>query len=135
MVAACTNPAELDGRGGQLHAYLSATGGTIAGASTAPRPWVIPERMVTTPWVSVPGLLSAKCTSNDHASYLEVTVHGDRSDPRVDDITGDLAANGQVLADWGLHLIDVNLAMGNLVEIIGRQANAYVSGENRAERR
>jgi hypothetical protein len=73
----------------------------------------------------VPGLLSAKCTSNEHAAYLEVTVHAVASDPRVDDITGDLAVNGQILANWGLHLIDVNLAMGNLVKIVGRQAKAY----------
>ena len=69
MVAACTNPADLDGSGGKLHAYLSAAGGTITGNSP-PRPWVIPERPVPTPWVSVPGLLTAKCSSNEHATYL-----------------------------------------------------------------
>ncbi|MEP7309771.1 MAG: DUF3089 domain-containing protein [Acidobacteriota bacterium] len=127
MVAPCTNPAELDGSGGQLHAYLAATGGTIT-VNSAPRPWAIPERPVSTPWVSVPGLLSAKCASNDHAAYLEVTVHGVASDPRVDDIAGDVAINGQIQANWGLHLIDVSLAMGNLVEVVGRQAKAYETG-------
>jgi hypothetical protein len=34
---------------------------------------------------------------------------------------------GQVLADWGLHLIDVNLAMGNLLDIVGQQSKAYLS--------
>ena len=34
-------------------------------------------------------------------------------------IGGDLVTAGQVLADWGLHLIDANLAMGNLVESSG----------------
>jgi hypothetical protein len=86
----------------------------------------MPERPIDTPWVSVPGLLSARCASNEYATYLEVTVHGNPSDPRADEITGDIAANGQVLANWGLHLIDVNLAMGNLVDIVGRQAHAYV---------
>ena len=52
-------------------------------------------------------------------------MHGNPSDPRTDDITGDLVANGQVLTDWGLHLIDVNLAMGNLVDIVGQQARAW----------
>ena len=52
--------------------------------------------------------LTARCVSNEHATYLEVTVHGDPADPRIDDITGDLGAPGQVLANWGLHLIDVN---------------------------
>jgi hypothetical protein len=126
MVAACTNPAALGGGSGELHAYLSADGRTIVG-TTKPRPWVVPEEPIDTPWVSVPGLLTARCTSNDHATYLEVTVHGDPSDPRTDDIIGDLGAAGNVLANWGLHLVDVNLAMGNLVDIVGQQAKAYAS--------
>jgi hypothetical protein len=126
MVAACTNPAALGGGTGELHAYLAASGRTITGTSPL-KPWVVPERPIETPWVSVPGLLTAACRSNEHATYLEVTVHGDPSDPRADDIVGDIGANGQVLANWGLHLIDVNLAMGNLVDIVGRQAKVWVA--------
>src|SRR6476659_3284209 len=127
MVAACTNPAALGGGSGELHAYLSATGGTITGA-TKPKPWVVPEQAIDTPWVSVPGLLTAKCSSNDNASgYLEVTVHGDPNDPRVDDITGDIGVGTNVLANWGLHLVDVNLAMGNLIDIVGQQTKAYLA--------
>jgi len=125
MVAACVNPAALAGGSGELHAYLDAKGQTITSAAPA-KPWVTPEKPIDTPWVSVPGLLTAKCTSNDNASgYLEVTVHGDPADPRVDDITGDLGVPPNVLANWGLHLVDVNLVMGNLVDIIGQQAKAY----------
>ena len=124
-VAACTNPAALGGGSGALHSYLSAAGSTITG-TTPPKPWVVPERPIETPWVSVPGLLTAQCASNEYATYLEVTVHGNPSDPRTDDIIGDLAANGQVLADWGLHLVDVNLGMGNLVEIVGQQSKAWL---------
>jgi len=29
-----------------------------------------------------------------------------------------------VQAQWGLHLIDINLAMGNLLDIVGRQSKA-----------
>jgi hypothetical protein len=126
MVAACTNPAALGGGSGELHAYLSTDGRTIT-ATTPPKPWVVPERPIDTPWVSVPGLLTARCTSNDNATYLEVTVHGDPSDPRTDDIIGDIAANGRVLANWGLHLVDANLAMGNLVDIVGQQAKAWLA--------
>ena len=126
MTAACTNPAALADGSGQLHAYLSRAGRTIIG-TTAGKPWVTPERPIETPWVSVPGLLEAKCASNEHATYLEVTVLGNPSDPRVDDITGDIAANGQVQANWGLHLVDMNLAMGNLLDIVGQQAKAYAA--------
>ena len=124
MVAACANPAALGGGSGKLQAYLSTKGSMIVGA-TPPKPWVVPERPIETPFVSVPGLLTAQCMSNEHATYLEVTVHGDPSDPRTDDINGDLGGGGQVLANWGLHLVDVNLAMGNLLDIVGRQAKAW----------
>jgi hypothetical protein len=126
LTAACTNPAALGGGSGQLHAYLTADGRTITG-TTPPGPWVVPERPIGTPWVSVPGLLTAACRSNQYATYLEVTVHGDPADARADDIVGDIGANGQVLANWGLHLIDVNLAIGNLVDIVGRQAKAWLA--------
>jgi hypothetical protein len=124
MVAACTNPAALGGGSAPLRAYLAADGRSIVDASPAP-PWVVPERPVDTPWVSVPGLLTAQCTSNEHASYLEISVHGDPADPRTDNIRGDLGIGNQILADWGLHLIDVNLAMGNLLDIVRQQARAW----------
>ncbi|NDJ10447.1 MAG: DUF3089 domain-containing protein [Acidobacteriia bacterium] len=122
----CTNPAALDGGSGELKAYLSATGSTIT-RQMSPKPWVSgAEKVIDTPWVAVPGLLSARCASNDHSNYLEVTVQGNPDDPRTEDITGDISSNGQVLAQWGLHLLDMNLAMGNLVEIVGRQTTAYL---------
>jgi len=134
MVAACTNPAALGGGSGTLHAYFSTDGATIAG-TTPPRPWVVPERPIQTPWVSVPGLLTAQCTSNENASYLEISVHAHPSDPRTDDIFGDLRAGGQVLASWGLHLVDVNLAIGNLVDIVGQQARAWILAPAKSPRR
>jgi hypothetical protein len=126
MVAACTNPASLGGGEGALHAYLDARGRTITSQQILKR-WVAADQTIETPWVSVPGLLTARCASNENASgYLEVTVHGDPNGPRVDNIRGDIESGPRVLANWGLHLIDVNLAMGNLVEIVGAQAKAYL---------
>ena len=90
-----------------------------------PRPWETPPQPINTPFVSVPGLLTAECISNERGSYLSVTVHGNPADPRTDDIAGDVITNGQVQANWGLHLIDVNLAIGNLVEIVEAQSKAY----------
>jgi hypothetical protein len=126
MAAACTNPAALGGGSAPLHAYLDTAARTIVGASPAPA-WVSPQRPVETPWVSVPGLLSARCTSNEHATYLEITVNGDASDPRIDNIYGDLGAGTQILADWGLHLIDANVAMGDLVDVVSAQSRAWRS--------
>jgi hypothetical protein len=127
MVAACTNPAALAGGGGELHAYLDRTGRTIT-SSIPLKPWVTPEQPIDTPFVSVPGLLTAKCSSNDNASgYLEIAVNGNPADPRADDITGDIGAGTTVLANWGLHLIDVNLAMGNLLDIVSQETKTYLA--------
>jgi len=130
MTSACTNPAALGGGSGELHAYLSAAG-RGNGAALEPRPWVNPPQPITTPFVSVPGLLTAQCVSNEKGSYLAVTVHGNPEDPRTDDIPGDVVTNGQVQTDWGLHLIDVNLAIGNLVDIVGQQSKAYLGSHKK----
>jgi hypothetical protein len=125
LEAACSNPANLAGGSGELKAYLSTEGRTIAGAPRQ-RPWVTPETKIESPFVAVPGLLSAECASNENANYLKITVNGVPADPRTDDIGGDLGA-GPTAAQWGLHLIDVNLAMGNLVDIVGQQSKAYLA--------
>jgi hypothetical protein len=126
MVAACTNPAALGGGSGPLHAYLSTTGNLIVGNATQ-RPWTTTGQTVDTPYVSAPGLLSAECATNENATYLKVTVNGVLADPRVDDISGDLMAGTQVQANWGLHLIDVNLGIGNFLDIVGQETKAYLA--------
>lgn len=124
--AACTNPAALSGGTGSLRSYFSATGRMIVGTAR-PRPWVLPERAIATPWVSVPGLLTARCTSNGNATYLEVTVNGNPADPRTDDIFGDLSTAGRVLPEWGLHLLDVDIALGDLVDIVAQQSRGWAA--------
>lgn len=130
MSAACANPAALGGGSGTLHAYLGSAGRGI-GSSAEPRPWVTPPQRIDTPFVSVPGLLTAQCVSNEKGSYLEITVHGNPADPRTDDIVGDVVVGGQVQRDWGLHLIDVNLAMGNLIDIVRQQSRAYLAAKKK----
>ena len=126
MAAACANPAALGGGSGALHSYLGSSG-RGNGSSAEPRAWVTPPQSINTPFVSVPGLLTAECVSNEKGSYLEITVHGNPADPRTDDIVGDVVTGGQVQADWGLHLIDVNLAMGNLLDVVRQESRAYLS--------
>jgi hypothetical protein len=117
MQAACTNPAALGGGKGHLHAYLT----------TAQHQWVTPPEAIETPFVSVPRLLSAQCVSDDNGSYLEITVNEDSHDPRADEIPGDVLTDGKPNATWGLHLIDVHAALGNLIEIVSKQSNAYAA--------
>lgn len=128
MLAACANPAALAGGSGMLNAYLAAT--RISTASDGPRepfPWTDPTKAIETAFVKVPGLLSAECLVDEHGSYLAVTVHPTPGGARTNDISGDVIVNGQVLEDWGLHLIDANLTMGNLVAIVGDETKAYLA--------
>src|SRR5207248_9193634 len=71
MIAACTNPAALGGESGTLKPYFSTEGRTITGGSNL-KPWVTSQRAIDTPWVTLPGLVTAQCKTNANATYLEI---------------------------------------------------------------
>ena len=124
MVAACTNPASLAGGSGELHSYMT-TSGSFGAIPLTRGPWV-KGKTIDTPFVSVPGMLSAECMANAEGSYLAITTHPDPSGQRINEIGGDVIVGGKVLPDWGLHLIDANLAMGNLIDIVRAQTKTYL---------
>lgn len=126
MEAACVNPAALAGGKADLHAYLTSAGDLLS-AGGGRQAWVKDGAAVTTPFVSVPGLLSAECVRQDGFHYLAVTVNADPADPRTDTIAGDVIQNGVVFKDWGLHLIDVNLAMGDILALVESQGAAWIA--------
>jgi hypothetical protein len=123
MMAACVNPAALRGGSANMHAYLSNT--AAAATMPAPRQWLTPPQAIDTPFVSAPGLLSGECVDRDGYSYLSITVNADPKDPRADDVAGDVVRDGKVATDWGLHLIDANVTMGDLVDLVAKQSKAY----------
>ena len=127
-MAACTNPARLGGGRGTLRPYFETEGGggALGGAvSVVDEPWAVGAE-ISTPWVTLPDFIEAECVVKEGFSYLEITVLADPSDPRIDDIGGDIPA----LPSFGLHIIDSNLGMGDLVEIVGQQALAYAGVGN-----
>jgi hypothetical protein len=127
MAAGCTNPAALGGGSGELHSYLGARGsGLINVDESRPGAWVKNGAAIPTAFVSVPGMLTAECVSDDHGSYLAVTVHADSAAVRANDIVGDVVVGGQVMKEWGLHLVDMQLAIGNLAWIVGEESRAYL---------
>ena len=125
--AACVNPAALGGGSAELHAYLSNTAAQIASSAAAGPVWVKDKPNPKTPFVSVPGLLTGACVSKNGFNYLEAHVNADPADPRTDDISGDVVVAGKVAADWGLHLIDANIVMGDLVVVVGQESKAYLA--------
>ncbi len=123
MFVACTDPAALGGGRGAADAIFPAAG---LGASATPfAPWTSDGTAVATPFVRVPGLITTECAARDGARHLAVTVNADPADPRADTIGGDVVAGGRVLADWGLHLVDMPAVMGDLVALAERQAAAW----------
>jgi hypothetical protein len=124
LVAACTNPAALGGGEAALNGYFDAAGGTALPLGPS-EPWTVGGRPIATPMVRVVGLLKAKCTSNAFASYLEVSVERGPDSPASRDIQGDLVEG------LGLHLVDMEVAMGNLVDLIGQQTRSYLETTHR----
>lgn len=120
MIVACTNPAALAGGSSPLNAYLSTTGNGQDRTQ-----WTSRGTAIGTPFVSTPGLLTGQCVSRNGFNYLEVHVNADPADPRLDDIRGDVMIGPKVSEDWGLHLIDMNLTMGDLVSVVGSQSKAW----------
>lgn len=127
LEAACTNPAALGGGESELRSYLTGKGALIAQSEAPPHKWVRSGPPIETPFVRVPGLLTGECVSDANGSRLVVTVHADSSDARADDIPGDISPNPLAQAQWGLHLIDVGLVMGDLLHLVQTQTEAYQS--------
>jgi hypothetical protein len=125
LEAACSNPAALGGGSGELHAYLPAGREGVTADGAAPGPWTDPPTPITTPFVEVPGLLSAECQGDGLHHWLAIGLHPTPGGRRTNAITGDVMIDGFVLRDWGLHRIDMNLAMGNLVDLVRSQGRAW----------
>ena len=111
----CTNPAALAGGTGLLDPILPtqafAPGSSIA-AGIGLLHFQVP--VVGTPWVSAPGAYAARCSTRGGADVLAVAPLG-----------GAPLLHYSPLPSWGLHLVDVNIALGNLLGVVAREAGAY----------
>jgi hypothetical protein len=122
LQAACVNPAALGGGSATLHPYFAVhqPDGTLLGGASA-QPFADKARTaeIKTPFVTYPDFVDAECVHEGDFTYLKLTVKGDPSDPRTDDIGGDLTP------EWGMHLVDANVAMGDLVDLVKTQSEAF----------
>ena len=133
LTAMCTNPAALTGGSASLNAYFPVDtslidpflvqrvdGGPYANSASAPP--------ITTPFYAMPDFISGQCVLDDNGiSYLEATVQADPLDPRADDFNGELA--GATFAGWGLHLLDMTLPLGDLIDLGSAQAEAWLQDQ------
>ena len=109
-----------------LHVYLPAHG--ALGGAAAPAPdWTGRKPPIATEFVSLPGLITGKCVQEGGFSYLQIGLHPLPGASRTATINGDVRIGGAIVKSWGLHLIDVNLTEGDLTDLVGGQASAWLA--------
>jgi len=119
---ACVDPVALSGV--PISSYLP-TKTNLLGSDVALLDWVDMRNRLDTSYVNLPGLLSTRCVKDGAASYLSVAFAPGVDDKRPKDIPGEMVSGGRILKDWGLHLLDINMVAGNLLEIVRSQALTY----------
>jgi hypothetical protein len=108
----CVNPTSFKGAG-LLQPYFRTTpfpgpiGAAVGQPPSAP-----------TPWIAYPKLYNAQCQQGNGFTWLQVSDVGAPGAPRY-------TPRGSLPPNWGLHLGDVNLALGNLVDDVRQEAAAY----------
>ena len=111
----CTNPANLAGGSGLLDPIQPsapfAPGSTIALGLSVLK-WKVPAP-TTVYWTS-PGSYTARCEDSNGAHVLEVTARNGAQTPTPAPTPA-----------WGLHLLDANLSLGNLISIVASESKAF----------
>ena len=113
----CTNPAALGGGPADVNPIfpsapfapgtLIAAGISVLGL-TQPHP--------ATAWFSEPHGYRAQCSDAEGADVLQVTP-----------LDGAQTPSPSPNATWGLHLIDANIELGDLLTVVRREAGAYAA--------
>lgn len=113
----CTNPASLGGGAGRLETL----------ARTTPFPGTLglglqilyggPQPTARTPWLSPQDHYRGRCVRENEANVLKISP-----------VAGARTLTPSPTPGWGLHLVDANIGLGNLVEIVRSQAKAYLRG-------
>ena len=73
----------------------------------------VPRPAVSTPWIQADAYTGG-CSATDNANVLQISP--------VDDAP---TLNPVPDATWGLHLVDANIALGNLTDLVAKQIKAY----------
>ncbi len=103
LQVACTNPAALAGGTTDLDAIFPVV---LFPATPAAH----------TPWVAYPDLYSGSCRNADGATWLQVDTLRPAGRATVTETLG---------PDWGYHLYDINLALGNLVSDVAAAEHTW----------
>jgi hypothetical protein len=108
-VAACVDPASL-------------ANSTSLAAEFPAR--TFPDAGVTTTFVALTGSIHGECVTRGAQTVLVISA---LDEPKALSVPGTLAAIQGKLPGWGLHVLDINLALGNLVDLVGVQGRAWAA--------
>ncbi len=104
----CVNPASLKrGATGKAQVLIPTSQLAFGGTPLAPNPWVAMNDLYTT-----------KCMSAGGASWMQANDIGRASDKRV-------RFGAPLGQSWGLHIVDVNIVLGNLLDLVDGQSAAW----------
>ena len=106
-VVLCTNPGALGGGSALLDPIFPSGGITQLGTAVLPP---------ATVWSAAPGSYRARCSSANTANVLEITP-----------VAGAKAPPSPLPPSWGLHLVDANIALGNLISDVRSEAAASLA--------
>jgi hypothetical protein len=111
----CTNPARLRGGAAPLDPIFPTAPfapGTLIAAGISLLGFGQPA--ASTPFVEAPGAFTGRCSSAGGAHVLRIASRNGTPVPKASpDVT------------WGLHLLDANVAQGDLLRLVASQARAY----------
>jgi pimeloyl-ACP methyl ester carboxylesterase len=112
----CTNPAALGGGAGTLEpvfpvSFPAGNGVWLPSAE-------VPGKAGATAWFEYDDSYSAQCMQSNGNNFLEVTP-----------LNGAMPfmSTGTLSPLWGLHPLDANLALGNIVSLIASETTAYLA--------
>lgn len=108
----CANPAALAGGAAPLRSIVAAAEGDGAAGPLA----------ADTPFVELEGALVAECVDREGRHVLEVGVDTEAgwSGEGLESLTTNLDF-------WGLHIVEVNLFLGDLVDLVRTQTEAFTA--------
>jgi len=72
--------------------------------------------------IETPGQLTASCTTTADRTYLGISPG-----PKSEVLANTLHDVQNVVPGWGLHLLDINLTLGNLVDLVGTESKAWLA--------
>ena len=117
----CTNPAALGGGAAPLDAILPSdpfAPGSLIAAGIGLLQIAVPQASTT--FIEARDAYTGRCSKAGGASFLELTPNAGSPLPKPSPD-----------ANWGLHLVDANIALGDLLGVVEAQIARYARRSNR----